>query len=219
MRRSSKINDLAMGEFRKLIREGVTEEEVAAQMLSIYRSLGAERFSFEPLVAFGANGADPHHAPDGTVLKPGDAVLLDVGCVRDGYCSDMTRTFFYRQASGEHRHIYDTVQKANEAAIARIRPGVPLCELDHTARSLIAAEGYGANFTHRLGHFIGLGEHEHGDVSAANSQKAEPGMIFSIEPGIYVAGEVGVRVEDLVLVTEDGCEVLNRYTKELEIIM
>lgn len=219
MRRSSKINDLAMGEFRKLIREGVTEEEVAAQMLSIYRSLGAESFSFEPLVAFGANGADPHHAPDGTVLKPGDAVLLDVGCVRDGYCSDMTRTFFYRQASGEHRHIYDTVQKANEAAIARIRPGVPLCELDHTARSLIAAEGYGPNFTHRLGHFIGLGEHEHGDVSAANSQKTEPGMIFSIEPGIYVAGEVGVRVEDLVLVTEDGCEVLNRYTKELEIIM
>ncbi len=91
--------------------------------------------------------------------------------------------------------------------------------MDAAARSVIEAAGYGPNFTHRLGHFIGLGEHEHGDVSAANSQKAEPGMIFSIEPGIYVAGEVGVRVEDLVLVTEDGCEVLNRYTKELEIIM
>lgn len=218
MRRSSRTNDLAMEEFRKLIREGVTEEEVASRMLSIYRSLGADGFSFEPLVAFGANGADPHHAPDGTVLRPGDAVLLDVGCVRDGYCSDMTRTFFYRQVSDAHRHIYDTVRKANEAAIAGIRPGVLLKELDHTARSLIAAEGYGPNFTHRLGHFIGLGEHEHGDVSSANDQKAEPGMIFSIEPGIYVPGDVGVRVEDLVLVTGDGCEVLNRYPKELEII-
>lgn len=218
MRRSSGINDLAMERFKGLIREGITEEEAASGMLDIYRSLGADGFSFEPLVAFGANAADPHHAPDGTVIRPGDAVLFDVGCIKDGYCSDMTRTFFYRQAGEEHRHIYDIVRRANEAAIARIRPGVPLCELDHTARSLIGAEGYGAYFTHRLGHFIGLGEHEHGDVSSANKQKAEPGMIFSIEPGIYLPGDVGVRVEDLVLVTEDGCEVLNHYSKEPEII-
>ncbi|MCI8823600.1 MAG: aminopeptidase P family protein [Lachnospiraceae bacterium] len=218
MRLSSRINDLAMERFKDLIREGITEAEAASGMLDIYRSLGADGFSFEPLVAFGVNAADPHHAPDGTVLRPGDAVLFDVGCIRDGYCSDMTRTFFYRQVKEEHRNIYDTVRRANEAAIARIRPGIPLRELDQTARSLIEAEGYGAYFTHRLGHFIGLGEHEHGDVSSVSEQKAEPGMIFSIEPGIYLPGDVGVRVEDLVLVTEDGCEVLNHFSKELEII-
>lgn len=218
MRRSSAINDAAMAEFKNLIHEGITEKEAAEQMLAIYRRLGADGFSFEPLVAFGANAADPHHEPDHTVVKEGDCVLFDVGCIKDGYCSDMTRTFYFRSVSDTCRHIYETVKKANEAAIAEIRPGIPLCELDKTARALIEAEGYGPNFTHRLGHFIGLGEHEAGDVSSANPQKAEPGMIFSIEPGIYLEGKTGVRVEDLVLVTEDGCEILNQYSRELEII-
>lgn len=218
MRVASDINDKAMAQFKTLIHEGVTEKAVADKMLKIYMDLGAEGFSFEPLVAFGANAADPHHGPDDTVLKAGDCVLFDVGCIKDGYCSDMTRTFYYKEVSDTHRHIYDTVRAANEAAIAKIKPGVPLCELDGTARKLIEEQGYGPNFNHRLGHFIGLSEHEFGDVSSANSQKAEPGMIFSIEPGIYLTGDTGVRVEDLVLVTEDGCEVLNHYTKNLEII-
>lgn len=218
MRVSSHINDLAMAEFKKLIHEGVTEKEVADQTLKIYLELGADGFSFEPLVAFGANAADPHHAPDDTVIQPGDAVLFDVGCIKDGYCSDMTRTFYFQKVSDTHRHIYNTVRTANETAISKIRPGVPLCELDGAARELITEQGYGPNFNHRLGHFIGLGEHEYGDVSSTNQQKAEPGMIFSIEPGIYLTGDTGVRVEDLVLVTEDGCQVLNHYSKELEII-
>lgn len=218
MRLSSHINDLAMAEFKKLIREGITEREAAEKMLKIYQSLGADGFSFEPLVAFGANAADPHHGPDDTVVQPGDCVLFDVGCIKDGYCSDMTRTFYFQKVSEEHRRIYDTVRRANEAAIARIRPGVPLCELDQAARGLIEEAGYGPNFTHRLGHFIGLSEHEHGDVSSVNTKKAQAGMIFSIEPGIYLPGGTGVRVEDLVLVTEDGCEVLNHFSKELEII-
>lgn len=218
MRVASHINDLAMARFKNLIHEGVTEKEAADQMLKIYLDLGADGFSFEPLVAFGANAADPHHVPDNTVVKPGDAVLFDVGCIKDGYCSDMTRTFYFREVSDVHRHIYDTVRSANEAAIAKIRPGVPLMELDETARSLITGQGYGPNFSHRLGHFIGLAEHEYGDVSATNRREAQPGMIFSIEPGIYLAGDTGVRVEDLVLVTKDGCEVLNHYSKELEII-
>lgn len=218
MRACSNVNDRAMAEFKKLVHEGVTEKEIADQMLEIYLKLGAESFSFEPLVAFGANAADPHHAPDDTVLKKGDCVLFDVGCVKDSYCSDMTRTFYYKEVSDEHRHIYETVRRANEEAIAKIKPGVPLCELDLTARNLIEKEGYGPNFNHRLGHFIGLGEHEYGDVSSVNTQKAEPGMIFSIEPGIYLKGNTGVRIEDLVLVTEDGYEMLNYYPKELEII-
>lgn len=218
MRVSSHINDMAMAEFKKLVHEGVTEKEIADQMIKIYKDLGADGFSFEPLVAFGANAADPHHGPDDTVLKEGDVVLFDVGCIKDGYCSDMTRSFYYKSVTDEHKFIYEAVREANEAAIAKIKPGIPLMELDLTARNLITDRGYGPEFNHRLGHFIGLGEHEYGDVSSVNTQPAEPGMIFSIEPGIYVTGDTGVRIEDLVLVTEDGCEVLNFYSKELEII-
>ncbi len=218
MRVASDINDKAMARFRELIHEGVTEKEVADGMLKIYLELGADGYSFDPIVSFGANAADPHHEPDDTVLKAGDCVLFDVGCIRDSYCSDMTRTFYYKEVSEECRKIYDIVRAANEAAIAKIRPGVPLCELDLTARNLITDQGYGPNFNHRLGHFIGLNEHEFGDVSSVNTQKAEPGMIFSIEPGIYLTDNTGVRIEDLVLVTEEGCEVLNHYPKELEII-
>ena len=218
MRVSSHINDMAMAEFKKLIHAGVTEKEVAEQMLKIYLDLGADGFSFEPLVAFGANAADPHHGPDDTVLKEGDVVLFDVGCIKGGYCSDMTRSFFFKMVNEKSREVYETVRAANEAAIEKVKPGIPLMELDKAARDLITEKGYGPQFNHRLGHFIGLAEHEYGDVSSTNETLAVPGMIFSIEPGIYLAGDVGVRVEDLVLVTEDGCEVLNHYSKELEII-
>ena len=218
MRISSAINDKAMAKFTGLIHEGISEKEVADQMLQIYLDLGADGYSFEPLVAFGANAADPHHSPDDTVVKPGDCVLFDVGCIKDGYCSDMTRTFYFKTVSDAHRKVYETAKAANETAISKIRPGVPLCQLDAAARDLISAEGWGPNFNHRLGHFIGLSEHEFGDVSSANTWQAKPGMIFSIEPGIYLTGDTGVRVEDLVLVTENGVEVLNHYPKGLQII-
>ena len=215
---SSKINDAAIAQFKALVHEGVTEKEVAEQTLDIYKSVGAEGFSFTPIVSFGANAADPHHEPDDTVLKEGDCVLFDVGCIKDGYCSDMTRTFFYKTVTEEQKKVYHLVKKANESAIAKIKAGVPLCELDNTARKIIADAGYGENFNHRLGHFIGLSEHEFGDVSMTNTDLAQSGMIFSIEPGIYLEGNFGVRIEDLVLVTEDGVHVLNAYSKELEII-
>lgn len=218
MRAASHINDLAIAELKKLVHPGVTEKEIAEQLLGIYLSLGADGFSFEPLIAFGANAADPHHGPDDTVLKEGDVILFDVGCIKDGYCSDMTRSFYYKSVTDTHREVYETVKAANEAAIAKIRPGVPLKELDLTARNLITDKGYGPQFNHRLGHFIGLSEHEFGDVSAVNETPAVPGMIFSIEPGIYLTGDTGVRIEDLVLVMEEGCEVLNHYSKELEIL-
>ena len=214
MRISSAINDKAMAKFKGLIHEGVSEKEVADQMLQIYLDLGADGYSFEPLVAFGANAADPHHSPDDTVVKPGDCVLFDVGCIKDGYCSDMTRTFYFKTVSDAHREVYETTKASSETAISKIRPGVPLYQLDAAARDLISAKGWGPNFNHRLG----LSEHEFGDVSSANTWEAKPGMIFSIEPGIYLTGDTGVRVEDLVLVTEDGVEVLNHYPKELQII-
>lgn len=215
---ASEINDAAMAQFKTLIHDGVTEAEAAGRMLEIYRGLGAEGFSFSPLVAFGANAADPHHEPDDTVIKSGDCVLFDVGCIKDGYCSDMTRTFYFKEVSEHCREIYHIVRRANEAAEALITPGVRLCDIDAAARDLITEEGYGPQFNHRLGHFIGLKEHEYGDVSSGFDWPVQPGMIFSIEPGIYLTGDTGVRIEDLVLVTEVGVKILNRYPHELEII-
>lgn len=218
MRAASRINDLAMAELKKLVHSGVTEREIADQLLEIYQNLGADGFSFTPLIAFGPNAADPHHGPDDTVLKEGDVVLFDVGCIKDGYCADMTRSFYFGSVSDAHREIHEIVRAANEAAIAKVKPGIPLKELDAAARDLITAKGYGPQFNHRLGHFIGLAVHDFGDVSAKNETVAVPGMIFSIEPGIYLVGDTGVRIEDLVLVTEDGCEVLNKAPKTLEIL-
>lgn len=145
-------------------------------------------------------------------------VLLDVGGVYDNYCSDMTRTFFTAQPTDRQREIYELVRLANETAEKLVRPGVKMCELDAAAREVIAKAGYGEYFNHRLGHFIGLNDHEYGDVSSACRIEAKPGMCFSIEPGIYLPGEIGVRVEDLVLVTEDGCRVLNSYPKEITVL-
>ncbi len=219
MRIASAINDKAMEQFQTLVHPGITELEMADEMLAIYKGLGADGFSFEPLVAFGPNAAIGHHAPDDTRLKEGDCVLLDVGCIKDSYCADMTRTFFYKSVPSEkQREIYELVRKANAAAEAVLKPGIPLCDVDRAARQVIEDAGYGPNFTHRLGHFIGLEVHDCGDVSSANTDVTRPGNIFSIEPGIYVEGEVGVRIEDLVMITEDGCEILNHYPKELQII-
>ena len=179
---------------------------------------GCEEPSFTTIVSFGANAADPHHEPDDTVLKEGDCVLFDMGCVKSRYCSDMTRTWFCGQPTEKQAAVHDLVRRANEAAEALIKPGVRLCELDAAARDLITEAGYGAYFNHRLGHFIGQTAHEKGDVSSANTAVARPGMIFSIEPGVYLPGEFGVRVEDLVLVTETGCEVLNHNDKHWDVV-
>lgn len=219
MRRASAINDRSMEEFKKLLKEGVTEREVSNRMKEIYQSFGADDLSFPPSVCFGANAAVGHYRSGDVPLKRGDCVLLDVGCKKDRYCGDMTRTFFCGEVPDEEsRKVYELVLQANLAAEAMIRPGVPLCEIDAAARKVIEEGGYGAYFTHRLGHFIGLQVHDFGDVSSANHQTAKPGNIFSIEPGIYLPGKLGVRIEDLVLVTEDGCEILNSYSKELQIV-
>ena len=218
MRQSSQINDQVMERAAAYIREGMTERQVADYLTAQYSDLGCEGLSFSPIVSFGANAADPHHMPDDTVLRAGDCIVLDIGGKKAGYCSDMTRTYFCKTASEQHRAIHDLVRKANEAAEALVRPGVPLCDLDKAARDVISQAGYGEYFTHRLGHFIGRTDHEQGDVSSANTALAQEGMVFSIEPGVYLPGEMGVRVEDLVLVTKDGCQVLNQVEKRWQLI-
>lgn len=218
MRAASATNDAAMARFRELVCEGVTEIEVARQLEDIYRELGAQGHSFDPIVSFGANAADPHHMPDDTRLANGDVVLFDVGCRQSEYCSDMTRTFFWGSPSDKQREVYELVRRANEAGRAAARPGARFCDIDKAARDVIAEAGFGQYFTHRLGHQIGLDVHEPGDVSSTHAEEVRPGMCFSIEPGIYLPGEFGVRIEDLVLVTEDGCEVLNSYPRELTVL-
>ena len=218
MKEASRVNDVCIERGAAFVKEGVTEAEVAAYIDAQFKAEGATRPSFTTIVSFGANAADPHHEPDDTVVKEGDCVLIDMGCVKDRYCSDMTRTFFYKKAPEEYASLHDLVRNANESAERMIKPGVRFCDIDAAARTVIADAGYGEYFTHRLGHFIGQTDHEMGDVSSANTAVAEPGMIFSIEPGIYLPGKFGVRVEDLVVVTETGCEVLNHVDKHWKMI-
>lgn len=218
MRRASQINDECMEKLADFIHEGVTEKECARYLNDCYAQYGCQGPSFDGIISFGANAADPHHSPDDTVLKDGDCIVIDIGCKKDYYCSDMTRTYFWKRADPEYVKIYDIVRRANETAEAMVKAGVPLMDIDITARDIISEAGYGEYFTHRLGHFIGMEDHEKGDVSAVNSQMAEAGMIFSIEPGVYLPGRFGVRIEDLVIVTEDGCEILNHVDKGLRIL-
>lgn len=219
MIKASQINDAAIDQMIELCATGkYSEKEVAAKLADIYRTLGSDEHSFLPIVAYGRNCADTHHMGDDTMLKPGDSIIIDMGCLYKGYCSDMTRTVFYKEVSEEQRRVYELVRKANEAAEAMIKPGVRLCDIDKCARDIIKEGGFVAEFNHRLGHFIGRDVHEYGDVSANFDMEVEEGMVFSIEPGVYIHNHFGVRVEDLVLVTKDGCKVLNSYSKDLRVI-
>ena len=215
---ASRINDQAIHEVIHQVSLGLSELEVAAKLGDIYSKFGGEGNSFDAIIAYGANGANPHHENDASCLKPGDSIIIDMGCKYQGYCSDMTRTVFYKEVSQEAKEVYELVKAANEAAEAMIKPGVRLCDIDKTARDLITKAGYGKEFNHRLGHFIGRDVHEYGDVSVNFDLEVQEGMIFSIEPGVYLPGKFGVRIEDLVLVTKDGCKVLNSYTKDLIVI-
>ena len=217
MRRSSALNDQVMAQAIAAVAQGVRENELASLVNRAYLERGAD-CEGPQLVCFGPNGADPHHAPDSTVLQPGDSITFDIFTPIGRYWCDMTRTVFYQSVTPRQREVYELVRQANEAAEAMIRPGVLLSEVDKTARDLISGGGYGPYFTHRLGHGCGLECHEPPDVSSASHTPLEPGMVFSVEPGIYLPGEFGVRIEDLVLVTETGCEVLNHAPKELQII-
>lgn len=219
MRRASVANDAVMAKLVKILSEDHTELELKAILETLYQEAGCEACSFEPITAFAGNAADPHHRPDNSRGHYGDGVVLDIGGLMDNYCSDMTRTVFLGTVSDRQREIYEIVREANRRGIAAARPGNRMCDVDNAARGYITQMGYGEYFTHRTGHSIGLEVHEAGDVSAVNQAIIQPGQCFSVEPGIYLPEEnLGVRIEDLVLITEDGCQVLNSYPKELQVI-
>lgn len=218
MQKSSQINDTVMARVVAKLREGHAEKDLARMLGPMYEEQGASGTSFFAIIAYGANAADPHHGSGASLPQEGESIIMDIGCFYNAYCSDMTRTVFYGNPPEEHKQIYEIVRRANCAAESMIKPGVRFCDIDNAARSVIEAAGFGPNFTHRTGHNIGIDVHEYPDVSSVNEMPIQEGMIFSIEPGIYLPGIVGVRIEDLVLVTADGCEVLNKYSKDMQIL-
>ena len=184
-------------------RPGATELDVALTVQTGLARTGHEA-SFSPIVAAGANGASPHHHTGKTKLKPGDVVILDFGARADGYCGDITRTVALGEASDEAKHVYDVVHRAYQAGVQAVQPGASGHDVDSAARRVIADAGYGEFFVHRTGHGIGLDDHEPPYMVAGNHTPLRPGECFSIEPGIYLPGKFGVRLENIVTVGDDG---------------
>lgn len=212
------VNDKAMAFGIENIRPDRTEQELAQLIDDFFIVSGGTQVGQYQIACYGANAAQPHHMPDSTRLRPGNAILLDLVCPIDGYWCDMTRTVFYKEVSARHRKVYEVVRTAQQAGIDFVRPGVRMCDIDRAVRSVIENAGYGDAYITRTGHGIGTHIHEPPQVSNDCTVIAQPGMVFSIEPGIYIPNDIGVRIEDLVLVTEKGCQVLTNYPKELQIV-
>jgi Xaa-Pro aminopeptidase len=192
---------------------GATEMGVAAELEFLARGLGAEGMSFETIVASGARSAMPHGRATQAKLPRKGFVTLDFGVILNGYCSDMTRTVHVGRASDEERSAYDAVLEAQEAAVAMVQPGITCGAVDEAARSVLRKAGLAKYFTHSTGHGVGLEIHEQPRIAAGQETRLEPGMVITIEPGVYLAGKFGIRIEDMVVVTEDGSRVLTPVTK------
>lgn len=219
MRKASLVNDEIMEKLIPLVVKGYDEIELNKIVRDMYAETGHSGVSFDPITGYGKSGADPHHVTDHTKGKRGDSVVLDIGGILDDYCSDMTRTVFIGEVSDRAREVYEVVKEAQRLGIEAAKPGNRMCDVDLACRNYIESKGFGEYFTHRTGHSIGMEDHEFGDVSSINEDIIQVGQVFSIEPGIYLLDEgIGVRIEDLVLITEDGCEVLNKFTKDLIVV-
>ena len=197
--------------------EGRTERDVARSLGELLVSTGTDTPAFT-IVGSGPNSASPHHEPGDRPIKAGDTVVLDFGGRVGGYCSDITRTVAVEKRPAEVEEIHAIVREAQEVAFRTAAPGIPAQEVDRAARQVIEEAGYGDGFIHRTGHGIGLEEHEAPYIVAGNDEALEPGMCFSIEPGIYLEGRFGVRIEDIVAVTVDGAVRLNEAPRELAIV-
>jgi Xaa-Pro aminopeptidase len=217
LRAAGHAADAVFEELLTLPVAGMTERDVLTEIHRLLLEKGHDTIG-GGIAAFGANGASPHHGVSDRRAASGDAVVVDFGGVRRDYRSDLTRTFHLGPPSDEFRRVYETVNEANELAFQRVRPGVTAEALDAAAREHITAAGYGDAFLHRLGHGIGLDGHEAPYLVRGDTTVIEEGMTFSIEPGIYLQGRFGVRIEDIVVATFDGAERLNRSTHELQVI-
>jgi Xaa-Pro aminopeptidase len=215
MRRAGALSDEIFGALARERFSGRTERELVWWVERSFREAGADGVSFPTVVAAGETATSPHAVPGDEAIEPGVLVIVDAGCVVDGYCSDCTRTFAVGEISERRSEIYALCLEAQLAGLEAVAPGVHGRDADATARSLIAAAGLGEAFGHGLGHGVGLQIHEAPSLRGESTDVLAPGNVVSVEPGIYLPGEGGVRIEDLVLVTEGGRERLTQFTKEL----
>ena len=215
---AQRISEQALDETLQIIHAGMTEKEVAAEL--VYRMLrnGSEGNAFDPIVVTGRNTSKPHGVPGDTILQDGDFLTMDFGCLKNGYCSDMTRTVAVGHATDEMRVLYGIVLEAQLAGIAAARSGIPGCEIDGAARQIIQDAGYGAFFGHGFGHSLGLEIHEGPACNPREKRLMPDGAVVSAEPGIYLPGKYGVRIEDVMILRADGAEVITKAPKEELII-
>ncbi len=208
IRVAARIAHLALAHIQSFLVPGVKEIEIAGEIERFMRYQGATAAAFEIIVASGPNSSKPHHLSGERKLQNHEPVLIDLGAQYQGYKSDLTRVFFLGKINTLVRKVYEIVLKSQTLAIQRIRPGAEIAEIDRVAREYIASKGYAKNFSHNLGHGFGLEIHEYPHISRQEASAVKPGMTFTIEPGIYLPGKFGIRIEDMVLVTKKGYEVL-----------
>lgn len=212
--RAAALADQAFEHILGYLKPGMTEWDVAVELECFMRRLGARKSAFDIIVASGPRGALPHGVASQRVIQAGDLVTMDFGCVYRGYNSDLTRTVVVGSPHSRQKEIYDLVLAAQRAALAAVRAGIKACDVDRAARQVIDSAGYGENFGHSTGHGVGLAVHEEPSVSKKNETLLQPGMVITIEPGIYLPGWGGVRIEDLVVVEEKGCRILTSAPKD-----
>jgi Xaa-Pro aminopeptidase len=215
---AQRIAEAAFAQVLPTIAAGMTEREIALELDYAMLRGGAERLSFDTIVAAGVNGSKPHAVPGEYALQRGDLITLDFGAVVDGWHSDMTRTVALGEPSTQAREVYHLVLAAQEAALAVIKAGVPCKEVDAAAREMIKTAGFGEQFRHGTGHGVGLAVHEEPRLNEKSRDVLRAGMVVTVEPGVYLPGECGVRIEDMVVVTEAGCVNLTSCAKHLHIV-
>ena len=216
--RAQRITEEAYNEILNMVKPGVKEKELAFELEYIMRKKGASGVSFDLITIAGTNTAMPHGVPGNNEIRSGDFVTFDIGALYEGYHSDMTRTIAVGEVSDKQREVYNIVLKAQQIALNKVKAGVKAYDIDRTARSVIARAGYGDYFKHSTGHGVGLDIHEEPFVSSRGETLLSEGMVITVEPGIYLPGKFGVRIEDMVVVTKDGCNNLADVTKELIIV-
>lgn len=215
LKEAARLADEIMDETVKYLKPGIREYEIKERIKRSVRELGADGVSFEPIVASGPNSSKPHYNKGQRTIQKKDIIILDLGCKYKGYCSDISRTIFIGGISSKEKEVYSIVKGANSAAEKIVKPGITAEEVDQKARDIIEDKGFGDYFLNRTGHGIGISVHEAPFIKTGNKIELQKGMAFSIEPGIYLPGEFGIRIEDIVVVTDKGREVLNSYAKEI----
>ena len=218
MTKAQEITDRAFSEILKFIQPGMTEQEIAAKLQYDMLRFGAEKMSFDPIVVSGPNGSLPHGIPSAKQVQQGEFITMDFGCKYGGYCSDMTRTVALGEPTGEMQKVYQTVLEAQLAGIAVTKAGVPGKSIDAAAHKVIEDAGYGEYFGHGYGHSLGIEIHESPNANTREETLLPVGAVVSAEPGIYLPGKFGVRIEDVTVLTADGCMVLTKSPKELIIL-